>query len=532
HSERKRDWSSLLPTVAHDDLSADFSPAVVEAILSGAHQTLKTGDVVLSFVPMLPPHSSFSTLSLYRAIPASTLEQPVGYFRRWVFFTGVALIGVVLLLAVVAAKQFTEPILRLRDGMARLIDGTGPTALDIATNDELEDLARDFTRTAATLSEYRSRLEEALSDKTRALHRTSAELSDVLAHSADAIMALDPEGRVRIWNRGAEQLFGYSADEAVGMDADSLLLPPTGDGHDDRAFIRRELEMRGAVVNLRTRRRRRDGTIIPVSLTATVMRDESGDILGTSLIARSAEGQERLEEQMRRSERLAAASVMAAGLAHELNNPLAIIGNRLECMEQDVAENGGDQLLRQDLRVLREHTDRLRSLTRDLLRFARDEDERASEVNLNEIVRRATGLLEQSLTRAGIRLELRLDDRIPAVAAHEKAIETSYVNLLLNAADAMPSGGAVTVSTRLSVDGEAVQLAVSDTGPGVPHELRERIFQPFYTTKGAGTGTGLGLAVCRAVAERHAGEIVVEDAEGGGSRFVLSLPLRSPVRLS
>ena len=169
------------------------------------------------------------------------------------------------------------------------------------------------------------------------LEQTHAELTDILEHSADGIIGLDPTGVVHIWNHGAERLFGYSADEAVGRNIDDVLRPSDDKAARERAVLQRELERERAVVNFLTEVLAKDATPIRITLTQTLITAPDGRSLGSSLIVRDNRLQSRLEDQMRRSERLAVISVMAAGLAHEINNPLAIISNRIECMQRDVA---------------------------------------------------------------------------------------------------------------------------------------------------------------------------------------------------
>jgi two-component system, cell cycle sensor histidine kinase and response regulator CckA len=449
---------------------------------------------------------------------------------RWVGGAGLILGALVLGLALVAASQFTRPIYRLRDGMRELAAGGPPGTLEISTNDELEDLAAEFSTMATSLTEYRHRLEELVAERTRALHETYGELASVLDHSADAVIGLDPERRVRVWNRAAERLFGYTAAEAAGRDVDALVCGQGVRSRREAAYVERRLAEDGSVVDFRTERVTRSGQPVVVSLSQSVIRDDAGEPLGFSLILRDATLQARLEEQMRRSERLAAVSVMATALAHEVNNPLAIIGNRIECMEREVRVRCPDCELEGDLAVLREHAERLMGVTRDLLGLASEDADISGVVDLEAVIARIARLVEQTFTVRGVRLEVgRADGALPALHGNEKALETACLNLVLNAADATPAGGTVRVEARVARGGTELELEVRDTGSGVPVELRERIFEPFFTTKGPRGGTGLGLAVCRTVVERHGGSIRLEVDEGVGSRFVLALPVAAGV---
>jgi PAS domain S-box-containing protein len=532
HSLRKRDWSTLLAAREEVDLRSEFSPDLAAMIMGGVVGTATADRQIVSYAPLALGSYGTGPLFLYRAVPTAVLEAPLRNFLWWAGMSGLGLGAIVLGLAAAAANQFTRPIYRFRAGMRRLTDGEEVSEpLGIETNDELEDLAGDFTEMAVALSTYRHRLEHLVAERTRALHETYAELANVLAHSADAIIGLDLAGRVRVWNRGAEALFGYAEAEAIGQPVHTLIHLRDGKSDHETAFLKRKLEESGAVVDFRTKRVRKDGEPLSVSLTQSVIRGEEGEPLGYSLILRDARMQAKLEGQMRRSERLAAASVMATALAHEVNNPLAIIGNRIEVMQREVQSRCPECRLDDDLSVLLEHTERLTEVTRGLLDLASNErEEAAGKVDLAALAERVARLTEQIFSARGVRLDVRsLGESPPTLHGNEKALETVCLNLLLNAADATPSGGTVFLETRTSRDGNEVELEVRDTGPGVPANLQEQIFEPFFTTKGPRGGTGLGLAVCRSVVERHGGRIRLASAAGEGSRFIVAIPLLTAV---
>ena len=519
HSERKNHWRSLLAALGDSSDSEgagsrDAAPR--RAPFAGAAYLVASTRVELGSPEEAP-------LRLYRAVPLSTLYRTVREFLSWAAVTGVALIGLVLGLAVVAAKQLTDPIYRLREAARALALGRRQDSLAIDTNDELEDLARDFKEMARTITEHRERLEHVVAERTSELAAAHAELHDILANSADAIIALDAADRVRVWNRGAERLFGYAQSECVGQRVDDLLLPRDADLRAEQAFIARELERRGSVIDLHTHRRAKDGRLIPVSVTHTLIRNGAGVPQGAALIIRDASLQVRFEDQMRRSERLATVSVLAAGLAHELNNPIGIIGNRLEVMAAALDRGPQVDVLKRDISVLRDHVGRLATVTGHLLRFGRADEDPPREVRLDDIAARVATLLERALVTRGIHVVHNSNPPVPSVRGRAQALETVCTNLMLNAADAMPKGGTITVASASGPDG-AAELRVGDEGPGVPKDLRERIFEPFFTTKGPGRGTGLGLALCRSIVERHGGRIWVEDGPVGGSCFVVSIP--------
>ncbi|HMA19922.1 MAG TPA: ATP-binding protein, partial [Gemmatimonadaceae bacterium] len=360
------------------------------------------------------------------------------------------------------------------------------------------------------------------------LEQTHAELTDILKHSADAIIGVDPDGVVRIWNDGAERLLGRPAEAAIGSPIESVFKPSGERARRELSALKRELEDDNAVVNFATEGLASDGTPIQISLTQTTITGVDGRPLGSSLIVRDTRLQSRLEDQMRRSERLAAISVMAAGLAHEINNPLAVVANRIECMQRDLHD--GDQRVNAslpgDLDVLQQHVARLRELTQGLLRFARDDYGEEQPIAMDELGKTVAMLLRRTMAARRIRLVFSVEAGLPPVMGNEKAIETVLVNLLLNAADATPPEGTVALTIRRRGSDGGVEIEVRDTGPGIPPALRERVFEPFFTSKKPGEGTGLGLTVCRTIIDRHGGSIRVDSPSDGGCRFVVTIPLQ------
>jgi signal transduction histidine kinase len=196
-------------------------------------------------------------------------------------------------------------------------------------------------------------------------------------------------------------------------------------------------------------------------------------------------------------------------------------------MEHAIHQQCPDCFLDPDLEVLREHTDRLNGVTQHLLGLARDDGESQQVVVLGDLLPKVVKLLEQTFASRGLSLRQNIEDDLPPVSIGEAAIETVCMNLLLNAADATPAGGVVTIEARRSTNTGVVELEVSDTGPGIPEELRHKIFEPFFTTKTEQRGTGLGLAVCRSIVERQHGTIQVGESRRSGGLFTVTLPTAS-----
>ncbi|OGU01726.1 MAG: hypothetical protein A2085_11550 [Gemmatimonadetes bacterium GWC2_71_10] len=229
------------------------------------------------------------------------------------------------------------------------------------------------------------------------------------------------------------------------------------------------------------------------------------------------------DEQLRRAEQLATVGELAAGIAHELKTPLLGVASGAQMLSRrlDPQDEEGRRLVDEVLQRIR----RMEQAMQELLSYARPAPARLSPLDPNAIVERALRLVEPRAGRSGVTVERQLAASLPSVLMDPEQIGQVIVNLALNGIEAMDGGGILEVETRIA-DG-AVELCVSDSGPGIPPEERERVFRPFYTTKH--TGTGLGLAMVRQIVERHGGLVHVADRPEGGARVIVSLPLAQPI---
>jgi signal transduction histidine kinase len=219
---------------------------------------------------------------------------------------------------------------------------------------------------------------------------------------------------------------------------------------------------------------------------------------------------------LRRADRLASLGTLAAGMAHEVRNPLGAIGGAVEILETDYPPTHPH---REFVEILRKEIDRLKGIAGKYLNFARPDPPEPRPLDPNEAVRSAVDLLSKTAARASVRIELRLAPDLPPALADPGQVQQALVNLLLNGIQSMPGGGVLEVDTSLRSG--AVEIALRDHGGGLPEGPVERIFEPFFSTQPG--GTGLGLAISRRIAESHGGRLTAEPAEGGGARFRLAL---------
>lgn len=341
-------------------------------------------------------------------------------------------------------------------------------------------------------------------------------LEGIFSHSADAIFTLCTEKRIRAWNRGAERMFGWREDEILGKHV-RLLIPPERLG--ELKDIDRALAEKG-FCHMETVRLAKDGRRLDVSLTLSLMRNAQGDPIGRSVIVRDVTEQRRLEERQQQAERLALIGTMSAKLAHEIRNPLSTVVINMHLLQKTMAAQL-DADKKSLLDVMAVELRRVQGIVEDYLKFARLPRLRPAPLSLNTLIEQRVPLLQSSLGNSKVKLEIRLASDLPLIHADQEQLWQAMLNLARNAVEAMPDGGTLTIQT--ATDGGFVLLRVSDTGKGISEEARDRIFQPFFSTKS--TGTGLGLALVQQIILEHGGDIECSSQPNRGSTFTLRLPL-------
>jgi two-component system CheB/CheR fusion protein len=339
--------------------------------------------------------------------------------------------------------------------------------------------------------------------------RAVREMAAIVTSSRDAIFSTTPQGNITSWNRAAERLYGYSAEEALGMPV-ARLAPP--ERRDEVECNLETLNAGGHVDPYQTERCRKDGTQWPALLSVSPLLDAHGQIVGTCAIARDISAEKRSEEAIRHREKLATAGRLAASIAHEINNPLEAVINLLYLVRHDPAHAN------QHLTMAEQEIGRLARIAQQTLGFVRD----TSSPGLAEpsaIMDEILQLYSHKLLARKIRVARRYREtgKIPANAGELRQL---FSNLIVNATDAIAKEGCLYVrvapSHDWSDDRAGVRITVADTGSGIPQENLDRIFEPFYTTK-KDTGTGLGLWISSGIVREYGGSINVRSRVHGGT---------------
>jgi PAS domain S-box-containing protein len=358
--------------------------------------------------------------------------------------------------------------------------------------------------------------------------RTTREMAAIVECSSDAIYSTHPDGTITSWNRAAEHLYGYPAEEAVGAKVARLAPPERRDELDRNQEI---LNRGGHVPSYRTERMRKDGTRFPVLLSVSSLRNARGEIVGASAIARDITAEKLSEEAIRRSEKLATTGRLAASMAHEINNPLEALANLLYLARHDPS-HAGDYLT-----LAEQEVGRVAKLAQQTLGFVRDSNS-LDLIDPAAIMDEILQLYSRKLEGRQIHVTRRYRGSCQ-ISGYSGELRQLLANLLVNAVDAMADRGSLQVRVATGHDwprGRAgVRITVADTGSGIPRDHLRQIFEPFYTTK-KDTGTGLGLWVSRGIVQKHGGSIRVRSRTNGqttaratGTVFSIFLPQENEI---
>ena len=365
------------------------------------------------------------------------------------------------------------------------------------------------------------RLYRQLHQKAEQLGRMREFNENILESLDDGLVVFDADERIVRWNRALEDFYGVKRTAAVGQ--------PLGDVFDS-LFVealraaRRQHPDGATLYRVPLPSRKADSARLLVNASEVPLQNTMGDdaVVGTLLLIEDVTDHVRLEEQLQISEKMASIGLLAAGVAHEVNTPLTGISSFTQMLLEGADPADPKTAL---LEKIEKQTFRAAKIVNGLLNLSRpgtSSNERI-EVDLNAVIGDVFSLLEHQFAVASIKVRRELATEPLLVSGIEHQLQQVFLNLFLNARDAMPSGGWLSVTTR--VDGDRVIAEIADTGSGIPSDQLARIYDPFFTTKSFQRGTGLGLSITYGIVREHDGLIHCDSAVGKGTRFTLSLPL-------
>jgi two-component system NtrC family sensor kinase len=361
----------------------------------------------------------------------------------------------------------------------------------------------------------------------RELKEANEFLMNLIESSVDGIIVTDMKGNILIFNRGAENILGYKAEEVVGkMNIRSIYEPGVG------KEVMEKLKSPdyggvGRLTSFPIVHRRKDGELIEGDLSASVIYNDEGREIASIGIFKDLRERLGIERELRemqqallQSEKLAAMGRLTSQIAHELNNPIYGIMNTLELLKTEIPP---ESKRRRILELSLSEIQRLAEMLKNMLSFSKPEEEKRRPVNLNELIEGILLVMEKQMRESNVSVETHLDSSVPEVMASTNQMRQVMLNLFKNAKEAMPKGGTLTI--RTAREENDVVIRIRDTGVGIPEEIRDRIFEAFFTTKQKVKGVGLGLSVCYGIVKDHGGEIKLESEVEKGTTFTIRLPV-------
>ncbi len=574
--------------------------------------------------PLLAAHQplGYHSWGLIARIDEDEAYAPLQRLQKLLFALEGGLLLFGSLASYILARQLTRPLTQLADSAAKVAAGNLEVRVPVASQDELGILASAFNHMTEKLAASYGNLEQNVRARTNALQLSQQALSSqtrllqsMLDGLADGVVATGPSGEFLIFNPAAQRMVGTGAtdknpgqwqshyglfhpDRTTPYQEDELPLVRAmrGDAVDNlEVFIRNQAHPDGVLISVNARPLLDDqgnphgGIVVFRDISASRLAEETLKRTANELAQSNdqlqrftedlvklaaAERQSRLElEQANKdlkraeahlvqSEKLTSLGLMVAGVAHEINNPLAFVSNNLAVIQRDVgllnkvldlfhkaeptlaqhdptlltqltelADDIDLPYTQQSLQTLfersREGLRRIENIVRDLRDFARVDPGDYQEVDLNPGLRSSLNIIQGRARNQGVTLVTELEP-LPLVPCQPGKINQVILNLLVNALDACKNGGTITIRSHPEPDNAMVRLEIEDTGTGIPADILDRIFDPFFTTKPLGMGTGLGLSISYGIVASHGGSLEVESEPGRGSHFIIRLPLKRP----
>ncbi len=435
----------------------------------------------------------------------------------------------IIIVNIMVGRLVIDPVLSLSRSMALFKNDRFQHDLPVKSDDEIGRLVSAYNEMGATIREYYNDLQRKMNE----LEKSEEHFRSVVDTANDAIITVNKDANIISWNHGAEIVFGYSADDVLGKPVAIIIPEHFSEAHKHgmyRLLSTGEVKLIGKTAELTGLRK--DGSEFPLELSLAAWK-AGGENFFTAVM-RDITSRRRLEGQLRQSQKMEAIGTLTGGVAHDFNNILTAIMGYGEFLQDGMAK---DDPLRNYVEVIQASARKAAKLVQNLLLFSREQKSEQRVVKLNDIAAKAEGLLER-LIGEDIELSIIHDKRELLIMADSGQIEQALMNLAVNARDAMPHGGILTISTgvkELNTEfvkaagygkpGQYALISVSDSGIGMDEKTKERIFEPFFTTKGPGKGTGLGLSTVYGIIRQHNGYINVYSEPGKGTTFRIYLPL-------
>ncbi|PYE42731.1 PAS domain S-box protein [Paenibacillus barcinonensis] len=484
--------------------------AVVRAVRTGQNVSFvsETHDqkVLKNFIPIFTPNKPSYVISIvmdYKQISSMVSEQLVSHASISLVLLEIVIFGSYLL-----AGYITRPIQSILGKVNDVADGHFDFRLKVKRKDELGQLANRINAMIRNLGHYTSRLKQ-MYEENRAVKE---HLESIINQTADAIHITDLEGKVLRVNRAFEQLYGFRSREVEGRML--KIIPP--EAAEEMARQHAQLIEGLSITSNETVWMKKDGTRVEVSVSTAPVRDEAGEITALISVSRDITNRNRMEELLRRSEKLTTVGQLAAGVAHEIRNPLTTLRGFLQLQQQS------NKLNHRHLDLMLSELDRINLIVGEFLILAKPQAVHFQDRDVRFILGDVISLLDSQAHLHGVEFVLRASSDSAMVHCEENQLKQVFINVLKNGMEAMPNGGSIYIKLKLDEQAKRVRIEIRDEGIGIPEEMMPKLGEPFFTNKES--GTGLGLMVSQRIIESHKGMMDIKSALNRGTTVIIELP--------
>jgi two-component system NtrC family sensor kinase len=384
--------------------------------------------------------------------------------------------------------------------------------------DELQEFAESFDAMVMALKNHIAQLQASEEN----LEKSEKKYRSIFEGSMDLIFLADTRGAILDINEAGIRMLGYTArEEFLGCATLSETLVKPG-----AEALFEEISSKGFIKDQECTLRARDGSELKVLFSGTTVTGGKGEVMGFEGIIKDITQRKNMEQQLLQADKLASLGQLSAGVAHEINNPLGLILGFTQLLLK--GESKGQQQV-EDLKTIEKHTRNCKRIVEALLNFARRTETKRAAVEINQTIREVLTIMRHQLELEDLQIETSLDESLPPIQGDSEKLKQVFMNLILNARQAITGPGKITVSSSYLAPEQKVIIRIHDTGSGIEPEFINKVFDPFFTTKPTGQGTGLGLSLSYGIVKEHGGDLLVTSDPGKGSTFSIVLPLGSSV---
>lgn len=484
--------------------------AVVRAIRTGQNVSFVSETheqkVLKSFIPIFTPNESSYVISIvmdYKQISSMVSEQLVSHASISLVLLEIVIFGSYLL-----AGYITRPIQSILGKVNDVADGHFDFRLKVRRKDELGQLANRINAMIRNLGHYTNRLKQ-MYEENRAVKE---HLESIINQTADAIHITDLDGNVLRVNRAFEQLYGWRSREVEGRKL--KIIPPGTEEEMEKQHA--QLIEGMSITSNETTWMKKDGSRVEVSVSTAPVRDEAGEITALISVSRDITSRNRMEELLRRSEKLTTVGQLAAGVAHEIRNPLTTLRGFLQLQQET------NKLNHRHLDLMLSELDRINLIVGEFLILAKPQAVHFQERDIRFILGDVISLLDSQAHLHGVEFVLNASSDSAMVHCEENQLKQVFINLLKNGMEAMPDGGNIRIKLNHDEENSRVRIEIKDEGTGIPEELMPKLGEPFFTSKES--GTGLGLMVSQRIIQSHKGMMDIKSVMNKGTTVIIDLP--------